>query len=236
MTPVKPSAGSVASPARVADGERTFAAVLDAVDDAALREPSGLPGWTRAHVVGHVARNADALLNLLVWARTGVETPMYPDPGARERDIEEAASWPSARLRAETENAAERLAHAWEALPSGAWDARVRSALGRNIPAAETLWMRAREVWVHAVDLRGDGDFSGLPDDVVGALLDDASATLTRRDAPDLALLATDRDTTWRLGHGHAEATVKGPAHRLLGYVLGRAPAPGPAPALPRWL
>src|SRR5678816_1103084 len=33
--------------------------------DANLAEPSLLPGWTRAHVMAHVARNADSLINLL---------------------------------------------------------------------------------------------------------------------------------------------------------------------------
>ena len=36
----------------------------------AFRAPSALPGWTRAHVLTHLARNADAMVNLLTWART----------------------------------------------------------------------------------------------------------------------------------------------------------------------
>lgn len=50
---------------------------VGALPDDALADPSRLPGWTRAHVVGHLARNADALTRLATWARTGVETPMY---------------------------------------------------------------------------------------------------------------------------------------------------------------
>ena len=52
-------------------------ATVDGLDDAALRQPSRLPGWTRAHVLTHIARNADGLVNLVTWARTGEETPMY---------------------------------------------------------------------------------------------------------------------------------------------------------------
>jgi hypothetical protein len=33
------------------------------------------------------------------------------------------------------------------------WTATVRSAQGREIPAAEIPWVRIREVWIHAVDL-----------------------------------------------------------------------------------
>ena len=45
--------------------------VLDAVADLGdddLTRPSLLPAWSRAHVVGHLARNADALRNLLASA------------------------------------------------------------------------------------------------------------------------------------------------------------------------
>jgi hypothetical protein len=42
--------------------------------DANVRGPSLLPGWSRGHVLTHLARNADDGRNLLVWARTGVET------------------------------------------------------------------------------------------------------------------------------------------------------------------
>src|SRR5215472_3231214 len=51
------------------------------------REPSSLPGWSRGHVLTHIARNADGLRNLLIWARTGVVTPQYADIGERERGI-----------------------------------------------------------------------------------------------------------------------------------------------------
>ena len=49
---------------------------VGALPDDALALPSRLPGWTRAHVVAHVARNAEALGRLARWAATGVETPM----------------------------------------------------------------------------------------------------------------------------------------------------------------
>jgi hypothetical protein len=33
--------------------------------------PCALEGWSRRHLVSHFARNADAVGNLLAWARTG---------------------------------------------------------------------------------------------------------------------------------------------------------------------
>ena len=62
------------------------------LSDEQVREPSLLPDWTKGHVLTHVARNADGLRNLLIWAQTGVETPMYPSAEDRAADIEAGAS------------------------------------------------------------------------------------------------------------------------------------------------
>src|SRR4051812_18297353 len=104
-------------------GEEFFLARLASITDPELTEPSGLPGWTRAHVVAHVARNADAIGNLLTWARTGVETPMYPSTEARNADIEATSKLDPPALRADVRQASARLVAAAEALPDGAWDA-----------------------------------------------------------------------------------------------------------------
>ena len=53
---------------------RYLAAIEDLTDDD-VRAPSLLPGWTRAHVISHISRNADALARVLAAA---------PDARARE--------------------------------------------------------------------------------------------------------------------------------------------------------
>mgnify|MGYP001247024481 CR=1 FL=1 len=135
--------------------------------EAVAEGPSLLPGWSRAHVLTHLARNADALGNLLTWARTGVETPMYPNPEERLADIERGAKRPAAEVIADIGEADARLHAAVDALPAAAWQATVRSALGRTIPASEVPWMRSRELWVHLVDLGTGDDFDTLPADLV---------------------------------------------------------------------
>ncbi|MFI9324466.1 maleylpyruvate isomerase N-terminal domain-containing protein [Kitasatospora aureofaciens] len=52
--------------------------------DAGVRAPSLLPGWSRGHVLTHLARNADGGRRLPSWARTGVRTPL-PGPGGAGR-------------------------------------------------------------------------------------------------------------------------------------------------------
>ena len=63
-----------------AAGQARVESAAGGLDPAQLAGPSRLPGWTRGHVLSHLARNADALVNLLTWARTGTEARMYASP------------------------------------------------------------------------------------------------------------------------------------------------------------
>ena len=210
-------------------------ALVAKLSDAELAEPSALPGWSRAHVVAHLARNAEALIRLVTWARTGVETPMYPSREARAADIAASAGHPPVRLRAELAGTAAELDAALTALTPAQWQAQVRSALGRPLPAAQVPWMRIREVWLHAVDLDAGADVADVPDGVVDLLLDEVTTTLSAADGCPAATLApTDRDRSLRLG-GAAGRVVAAPAATLVGWLTGRTTLPD-APKLPRWL
>jgi maleylpyruvate isomerase len=209
-------------------------AVVDKLADEDLRGPSTLPGWSRAHVVGHLARNAEALVRLATWAQTGIKTPMYADREQRAAEIERSAALPGDTLRAQLADTA-ALDTALTRLTAAQWEADVRSALGRAIPAAELPWMRIREVCLHAVDLNTDARMDDLPAEVLDLLLDDVTTALSARDdCPALRLTPTDRDRTWPLG-GPATATASGTAADLAGWLTGRIAAPH-RPPLPRWL
>ena len=82
---------------------------IDGLSDAQAREPSMLPGWSRGHVLTHLARNADAMVNLLTWARTGDETPMYPSREQRNADIEAGSGRPASDLVADVHATHERM-------------------------------------------------------------------------------------------------------------------------------
>ncbi|GAB3428896.1 mycothiol-dependent maleylpyruvate isomerase NagL [Actinophytocola sediminis] len=211
-------------------GERVLLAAVDRSVD--LRAPSGLPGWTRAHLVAHLIGNAAALGNLLTWARTGVETPMYADRDARaaqiERDAQRDDEWLTMALRASSA----ALADAMTSLPEPAWDHPVRSALGRSITAAEVPWLRARESFVHTVDLAVGTGFADLPADFLVALLDDATRTVGAKDGcPGLVLTSEPR--SWPLAGGGQE--IEGSLAELAALVTGRARAED-GPRLPPWL
>ena len=100
-------------------GQRAVEQHVAALDDAAMLGPSRLPGWTRGHVLTHLARNADALVNLLTWARTGTPTPMYPSVESRNAGIEAGAARPAAEQRADLEATARRLMETARAMTPG---------------------------------------------------------------------------------------------------------------------
>lgn len=215
--------------------------------DAGAAAPCALPGWSRAHLLTHLARNADALVNLLSWARTGVPTPMYASPAQRRADIDAGVGRPAAVLRADLDDANGRLAEALQAMRPAHWRATVRTAQGRDVPASRVPWLRTREVWLHAVDLATGVRLSDLPPDLVDALLDDVTAGFAARpDCPALRLHATDRDRVWSVERPGAElVSLAGTAGALLGWLTGRGPAAAltvesgassAAPALPAWL
>ena len=164
-----------------ADGELAVAGRLDALTDDDLAAPSGLPDWSRAHVVAHLARNADALVNLLTWARTGVETPMYPSREARDAGIaaDRGRSSPE-ELRADYAAACARLAVAIETMPAAAWTAEVRNTQGRDDPGDRRA-VDARQGGVGARRRPRAGlTFADLPADFCTALVDDVLAPVRR--------------------------------------------------------
>ncbi|MEV1172571.1 maleylpyruvate isomerase family mycothiol-dependent enzyme [Nonomuraea sp. NPDC049784] len=199
--------------------------------------PCGLPGWTRKHLVAHVAANADALSNLVHWAATGEQTPMYSSPEQRNADIEAGAAKPAAELAGWLSASADRLATGAAALNTEQWNAEVVTAQGRTVPATEIPWMRSREVCVHAVDLAAGVAFADLPTGFLAALADDIVGK--RGNAPGLAvvLTATDTGDGWELsGEGQA-VTVAGPLAEVAAYLAGRPHSlSSPVPVLPAWL
>lgn len=225
-----PLGGSRPLPAHATAGECVLSHAFDRPVD--LRAPAGLPGWTRAHLVAHLIGNAAALGNLLTWARTGVETPMYASRDERtaqiERDVDRPDDWLVERLH----SSSAELLDAMAALPKEAWDHPVRSALGRSITAAEVPWMRARESFIHTVDLDVGVTFADLPETFLVPLLDDATGMVGKKDGcPGLLLVAGDR--SWPLAGGGPE--IRAPVADLAAWVTGRA-RPGDRPTLPPWL
>src|SRR5699024_2301049 len=123
--------------------------------------------------IAHVGYNARAISRLVLWANTGVETPMYDSPEARSQEIQLGSTMPPRALRHLNHHAAVSLNVEWRDTPEDRWNYQVRTAQGRTVPLKETVWMRTREVWLHAVDLNNGARFSDIPVPILSKLLED---------------------------------------------------------------
>jgi maleylpyruvate isomerase len=128
--------------------------------DAQIREPSLRTGWTRGHVLTHLARGGDVLAGYLDSARTGLPSAGYGAPGAREAAIEAGAGRRATILTADVRNAADGWQAAVDAMPDEAW-ATVVPLGDKPTPASAILISRLVEVELHHVDL----DAGYLPSD-----------------------------------------------------------------------
>jgi maleylpyruvate isomerase len=223
---------------QVRRGTAFFARKLTELADDDFADPSLLTGWRRAHLIAHVGYNARAVRRLVDWARTEIETPMYDSPDARAREIELGATLSPLALRHLCHHAAIDLDVAWRDLPETAWQHRVRTAQGRHVPVSETVWMRMREVWLHAIDLDNGATFADVPEPVLLRLLADITGTWSRRgDGLGLRLEVTGtvEPVVFDVGPEVTEV-VRGSAARLARWATGRMDLTRQSHRAPRWL
>jgi maleylpyruvate isomerase len=207
---------------------------VDGLSDEQLAAPSALPGWTRAHVVAHLALNAEALDGVVRGLLADEPTPMYRSPEARDADIEELAAEPSSVLRERLLASLTELGDALVALPDDRRDAVVERTPGsdRTFLAGEIATMRLREVEIHHVDLDTGYGRADWPPEFAGLLVE----TLAGRAAATLEDAGSGR--TWP---GPAGApTVRGSLADLGWWLSGRGSgegleADGALPAVAAW-
>ena len=195
------------------------------MDNAALAEESHLPGWTRGHILAHLARNADALVNVFEGR------PMYESASARDADIARDAGRPLEEHLTDLRDSGARFLATTE--PDQDWSRTVELRNGVTDLAANVPFRRWVEVELHHVDLNIGYELSDLPDEF-------ADRWSGRPEVPPTAL-ATGDGRGWRTGSaGDPAVTVSGTPAGLLAWLAGRgdmgaslSTTGGPLPELP---
>jgi maleylpyruvate isomerase len=191
------------------------------LSDADVLAPSALPGWSRGHVLTHIARNADSLVNLLTWAATGVEHPQYPSRESRDASIEAGARRPAAEQVADVEASHNRFEDAVSAVPAGGWLREVRWLSGEPRPASKILEVRLREVAIHHIDLDAGYAASDWPSPFALRILGLVIPAFEVRGIEPVTLVPTDVDVRIDVAGGSA-VEVRGAAWALATWMLGR--------------
>ncbi|MGV9896630.1 maleylpyruvate isomerase family mycothiol-dependent enzyme [Streptomyces tendae] len=218
--------------ASVRDATDRLLTAVGKLDNASVTQSSRLPGWSRGHVLAHLARNADALVNVLEGR------PMYVSGEARDADIERDAPRPLDAQLADVRESAARFQDAGAA-PAD-WSRTVELRNGVTDSASRVPFRRWVEVELHHVDLGIGYELEDLPAEFTERETDFLAARFAGHpEVPPTRL--TDGTRAWRTGReaDAADVTVTGPPADLLGWLAGRRAGcaltveGGPLPALP---
>ncbi|MYR40965.1 maleylpyruvate isomerase family mycothiol-dependent enzyme [Streptomyces sp. SID5910] len=218
--------------ASVRDATERLLTAVGKLDNAGVTDQSRLPGWTRGHVLAHLARNADALVNVLEGR------PMYVSAEARDADIERDAPRP---LDAQLTDVRESAARFQEAGAAPAdWSRTLTLRNGVTDSASRLPFRRWVEVELHHVDLGIGYELEDLPEEFTEREIAFLAARFDGHpDVPPTRL--TDGTRAWRTGREDdgAGVSVTGAPADLLGWLAGRREGAaltvdgGTLPALP---
>ena len=208
---------------------------VDGLSAEDLAAPSLLPGWSRAHVVAHLAMNGVALAGVLDGMGRGKVVAMYASDEQRDRDIEELARVEPAELREKLWSAATAFTDQVRRMDAERWEGRFnRLPGGPTWPAVTLVATRRREVEIHHADLGTAYTHHDWPDDFVHELLD--AVTVDHGESGPFRVRATDLGREWTVG-GHGGPTVLGAGVGLGWWLTGRGRGEGlscDADGLPR--
>jgi maleylpyruvate isomerase len=229
----------------VRQGTRRILLTVGDLTDEQAAARSRLPGWSRAEVLTHLARNADGGRGIAQSAARGEVGSQYPGGAAQRRaGIAAGRGVGAASLLADLRRSCDALMEAWMQMPDDAWDRVGRSLTGQRTQR-DWVWSRWREVEVHHVDLGLGYAPSEWPVGFVARGLADALRELpdrAARSAPANAavrLEATDHDRAWivrtddgvarvdvdRDGLATVDATITGWGCDVLAWLYGRDPS-----------
>ena len=172
------------------------------LNDETVRAASICVGWTRAHVLSHIARNADALGNLASWAITGTPVAMYKSPQARDADIASGSTRSAQEIYADLQASAARFASAAPGLAGPPESREVEMRAGRIVLGGQLPTLRLMEVVFHHVDLDAGYTFADADAGFVKRAIGNAVTRMTSNGQQLGILLRGDHGDTWSIGDG----------------------------------
>lgn len=214
--------------AALAQSADRFLGAVRALADDDVRRASALPGWTRAHLLTHVAQGADSRTGLLRAARSGLIGEQYPSEQARADAIEAGARRPAAVIRADADRAVEECLTAMRQHPAGLWDAPAIWLRGGRGPVRGAVASLRSELEFHHVDLAVGYAPDDWPAEFVATELPRVTALMSHRaDAPSMTLIAAAAATaTVRIGTVPPVDVTGSPA-AVLAWLSGRSAGSG---------
>jgi len=200
---------------------------VDSLTDVQWAGPSILPGWTRAHVVAHLALNGEGFAGALEGLADGRVVPIYLSDEHRNADIEALARTPYGAIRERFFAATSHFRAIATSLRSRDWEGTVpRLPDGPTWPAVDLIGARQREVEIHHADLEAGYTHRDWPPAFCSQLLDQVSGDhADSADSEDFSVCASDLGSTWPVGA--EQPVVTGAAADLGWWLVGRGQGEG---------
>lgn len=209
----------------LAEAGQRLVRTVDGLHGDDWRAPSSLPGWSRAHVVAHLALNGEALRDVLRGEVDHERVPMYSSQEARDADIAELAEAEPAELRERLLASLTELVDAALAMPADAWEHRFeRTPGGQTLPLDAIPLMRLREIEIHHVDL----DCGYSPDDWPRRFSELVVTGMVKRLDPEAGFRIAPLDTerSWDVDDVDDDpVVVTGPVAHIAWWLTGRSPS-----------
>lgn len=196
------------------------------LSDTEWQSPSLLPGWTRAHVATHLARNADGLRRSVEAFLAGGSDRMYDSESERQNDLERGSTRSGLELQIDLDTSASEFNQVMNRLAASDEDVlarRVELRAGYWVPAHLIATARLNEVVLHRIDLGIGYTIDRVEDDIARWLLEWTVFRLDdRADVPRLDIVSSSGLEASVGGFGEP-GQVRGSDRDLLGWLTGRA-------------
>ncbi len=192
------------------------------ISDDQWQSPSRLPGWTRAHVATHLARNADALTHLVEELVEGRQVPLYPSMSERDQEIERGSERDGLALQIDLDTSAGRLHEAFNLLERVPTATPVTLAPDVMVDADQLPAARLAEVLLHHLDLDVGFSLEDVSPEAARWLLAWVCFRLRHRTSAPAMRIVSDSGLTDRIGGSGYATTVRGSDAALAGWLSGR--------------
>lgn len=193
-----------------------------ALSEQAWQEPSRLPGWTRAHVATHLARNADAMVRAVDAVLMGRRGLMYDSAEDRMLALERGSERSGLDLQIDLDTSAGRLNRRFNVLESVPDDLMVELTPGNLFRAGLLPLIRLNEVVLHHIDLDSGFEVDNI-DPVIARWLLTWNALGANDGHARSIRLVSDSGLSFDLGPASAAPElIRGSDGLLLGWLTGR--------------